>query len=160
MDEKFRAPENGFRTTKEEISAISQKVEGLLPSGREDAKVSPDEAISREIKNYGQIAPEVLLHPEYRIPEAAVERIVLDLSPETHDGKMSELVVILKEKGLRNALSVFEKMGNPHIEDDFHRYLVEYLKEGFAVPGLKEKSDMDKALGLSLYKISLPDSAA
>ena len=49
---------------------------------------------------------------------------MLDLMPEEHDGKMSELVDILQEKGVLNALSVVDKLNNPHIEDDFHRFLI------------------------------------
>ena len=37
-------------------------------------------------------------------------------------------------------------MKNPHISADFHRLLVQYLKSGFVIGGLKEKSDLWKSL--------------
>ena len=32
-------------------------------------------------------------------------------------------------------------MENPHISDDFHRFLIEYVREGYPVKDLKEGTD-------------------
>ena len=47
-------------------------------------------------------------------------------------------------------------MDNPHLTDDFHRVLVQYLKEGFPVKG-NTKTPIFKSLKMTLYEISLPE---
>ena len=51
-------------------------------------------------------------------------------------------------------------MGDAHIEDDFHRFLVEYIKEGFDVSDVKEKSPLWKQLHMTLFEIALPYESA
>ncbi|MCX6717864.1 MAG: DUF87 domain-containing protein, partial [Candidatus Taylorbacteria bacterium] len=46
---------------------------------------------------------------------------------------------------------------DPHIEDDFHRFLVQYIKAGFPVLNKDEKSPIFKALNMTLFEVSLPD---
>ncbi|MGM0629220.1 MAG: hypothetical protein ACQESA_02235 [Patescibacteria group bacterium] len=62
-----------------------------------------------------------------------------DLALERHDEKVKELLDVMEEKGIRNTLSVVDKMGDLHLEDDLHRALVQWIKAGYPVKGLKEK---------------------
>ena len=62
----------------------------------------------------------------------------MKLKPEMHDIIMEELLGIVVTKGVRNAFSVVEKMNSPHIDDDFHRLLIQYLKNGQVIFDLKE----------------------
>jgi len=48
-------------------------------------------------------------------------------------------------------------MNNPHIQDDFHRFLVQYIKAGYVIMGLDEKNPLAKTLGRTLFEITLPD---
>ena len=45
----------------------------------------------------------------------------------------------MEEKGIKNALTVMEKLNDPHVTDDFHRYLVRYIAAGLARQGLMKK---------------------
>src|SRR3989338_9837260 len=47
-------------------------------------------------------------------------------------------------------------MSNPHIDDDFHRILIQYLKTGQAGFDFKEGSPVYKALNMTLFEITLP----
>jgi len=96
------------------------------------------------------------LDDNYAFKKHEVESIVLDLSPEVHDVQMSELINILQEKGVLNTLSIINKLKNPHIEDDFHRFLTQYIKAGFRVAGGNEKNPVFKALKMTLFEVSLP----
>ena len=116
-------------------------------------KIEREKIISEKIHAY-EDAPKNVLHKDYAMPAEHTDAIVLELSPEEHDKKMEELVAILAEKGMLNTLSIIEKMGDPHIEDDFHRFLVQYVKAGFDMK--KEKSPVFKALSMTLYEIDLP----
>jgi hypothetical protein len=95
--------------------------------------------------------------PEYRMGQDEVQEMALNLDPENDDETMSELRGIMNEKGIRNAFSVLEKLNSPHLEDDFHRFLVQYLIVGMPIKGLSESQPVWKALHLTLYEIALPE---
>lgn len=115
-------------------------------------------ATTRETLAEYKAAPSATtLHPEYEIKSEKIEEIAVKLSPEEHDKQISELVKLAKEKGVKNALSVVEKMQNFHLTDDFHRFIAEYIKEGFTIPGMDIKEKISKGLNMSLYEILIPE---
>ncbi|MEX0935005.1 MAG: type IV secretory system conjugative DNA transfer family protein [Candidatus Paceibacterota bacterium] len=107
------------------------------------------------VKEYAE-APHEVITEERQLSSQEEEGIMLDLEPEEHDSKMNELLGIMHEKGIKNTLSIVRKMDDPHIEDDFHRLLVQYLKAGYPVEGLKESSDLAHALKMTLFEVVLP----
>lgn len=118
-----------------------------------------DLASAREVvAEYKKVPAKQTLHPEYEMKDDEIEEIVLKLSPEEHDRQIHQLVKMAKEKGIKNALSVVEKMANFHITDDFHRFVAEYLREGFTLPGIDKKDRLIKGLGMSLYEILIPEN--
>ena len=146
-----------FKTPEEELNYLRAKVsshEKILANKGES--IPQDEIIKKEITAHGDKNPKEVLDENYAFKKHEVESIVLDLSPEAHDAQMGELVGILQEKGVLNALSVVFKLKDPHIEDDFHRFLVQYIKAGFRVANEKEKSPLLKALKMTLFEVSLP----
>ncbi len=147
---QFTSPEEELRFLREQI-AIKEKA--LEKTGTSIDKV---QATHTTVAEYKKLPTQEVLHPNLQIPEKHQEQIVLDLAPETHDVKMAELLAILQEKGVKNTLALVDKMQNPHIEDDFHRFLVEYLRKGYPVSDLKEKAPIFKALNMVLYEIVLP----
>ncbi len=147
---QFTSPEEELRFLREQI-AIKEKA--LEKTGTSIDKV---QATHTTVAEYKKLPTQEVLHPSLQIPEKHQEQIVLDLAPETHDVKMAELLAILQEKGVKNTLALVDKMQNPHIEDDFHRFLVEYLRKGYPVSDLKEKAPIFKALNMVLYEIALP----
>ncbi|MFC1801836.1 helicase HerA domain-containing protein [Patescibacteria group bacterium] len=126
------------------------------PKFEETQEREPEKVISKQIESYKQAPVEDTLTEEYKITEEEVSGIKLKLAPEKHDDQMAELLLLLEEKGIKNTLSVVEKLEDPHLEDDFHRVLVQYIKEGYPIKNFKEKSPIRKALGMTLYEISLP----
>lgn len=148
-----------FKNPEEEILFLRERLKEKERS-RESILTTPErERLVREtIGEYQAREPEEILEEPYRAKEREVEKIVLELSPEEHDGTMEELLGILQERGLKNTLSVLEKMDNPHITDDFHRFLVQYIHHDSELSGLKEGSQLFKALHMKLYEIALPDT--
>src|SRR3990167_10573565 len=69
---------------------------------------------------------------------------------------MKIIINMLAAHGFRNALSVVEAMGSPHIDDDFHRILIQYLKTGQVNFDFKEGTPMYKSLHMTLFEITLP----
>ncbi len=147
-----------LRNQNEELSHIKNEVlhnEERL--GRKIGEAARDALISEEIKNYNK-KPDSILHPSYSIPAESIQTLALNLSPEPHDKKVESLLVLVHQKGIKNTLKVVEKLGDTHVEDDLHRFLIQYVKRGFDVKGLKEKTPLSKALHMTLYEVALPES--
>lgn len=163
MEPNFAYENKNFSSPQEELEYLRKIIaekESVLTSHPESPERTKEREaiISQEIKDYTEEDASKVLHESFQLPEKEKEDIVLDLSPETHDKKMEELLALLLSKGILNAINVARAFGNPHIENDFHRFLVEYIKSGYIAPGLKEKSPLDKTLRKTVYEIQLPEN--
>ncbi len=155
--EQFPKNENLIRTPEEEVELLRKKSDErhkeLIDRGQE---VSKEDVISEQITDHKKAPQEDLISKEMALSGEEIEELGLKLTPEEHDGQMKQLISLAKEKGFKNALAVVSKLQNPHIEDDFHRFLVAYIKEGYALKGLKEKTPVGRSLNMTLYEIQLP----
>lgn len=151
-----------LKTPEEELAFLRER---LLQKEKEIASLRMDrtpeeikQATHKEtIKEYRQAQTSEVLHKDYIMPAQKSEAIVLELSPEEHDEKISELLGIMQEHGIKNVLNIIEKMNDPHVQDDFERFLVQYIKSGFVIGGLSEKTPEFKALHMTLFEITLPE---
>lgn len=151
--------EHRFSSPQEELQFLRAEVARREQALAESGKAEEPEKITRDtVTAYGEVPVAEVLSPGHAMPEKETEKIVLDLTPEPHDKKMEELVGIAQVKGVKNALEIVSKLHNPHVYDDFHRFLVQYLKVGFSVPGLKERSPLWKPLHMTLYELLLPET--
>ncbi len=157
MDSNSFSTERPITNPTEEKNFINQEV-----ARREAIRVSEgvphtrEEVIGETLKEYKQIPSNEILHKSMDVGED-IHTIVGNLSPETHDRKIAELLKILNTKGIKNVISVIEKMGDEHLEDDFHRFLIQYVKKGMVVKGLPPKAPISKALHMTLYEVVLPE---
>src|SRR3989344_6844048 len=78
------------------------------------------------------------------------ESILLELTPDSNDKDMEELLGILQTKGFKAAVKELDRLNNPHLEDDFHRLLVQYRREGYAIPGLSKDEPLGRSLDYAL----------
>ncbi len=146
-------------TPHEELS----RVRGIVAERHLDARDSGESMTEHEVatdvvNQYASTTPNEVLHPDYALKDHQSTEIVLKLSPETHDSQMEQLLGILQEHGIRNALSVVEKMNSPHLYDDFHRLLIQFIAGGHSVIGLKESDPLWKPLHMTLFEVSLPEA--
>ena len=143
----------------EELSRVrGMAAERHLDAQKNNEPLTEHESSADVLNQYAGTKPSEVLHPEYALRDHQSTEIVLALSPETHDKQMEELLGILEQHGIRNALSVVEKMNNPHIYDDFHRLLVQFIAGGHSVSGLKESDPLWKPLHMTLFEVSLPEA--
>jgi len=147
-----------FKTPEEELdflrAHVAKREEELIGLGH--IEHTKENAIGGVIGEYKNIPAEKVVHESNIINRKEAEGIVLQLKPESHDSIMEELLGIVITKGVRNALSVMEAMGSPHIDDDFHRILIQYLKTGQVNIDIKEGTPFYKALNMTLFEITLP----
>lgn len=148
-----------FKNPEEELSFLRARLEQKEKEALEaKRKTSPEELTKEVIDEYQEKSPKEVMKKRAVMKEEEVEAVVLRLKPEAHDDKMEELLAIVLEKGISNALSVVERLKSPHIDDDFHRFLVQYLASVKKIPGLKEGGPLDKTLKMKLFEVSLPSA--
>jgi len=155
----FKGGDPKFTTPDEELEYLRAKVakheNELIDQGHFE---HAPEVARNVIIEYKEIPIENVVVKENIIKEKEQEGIVLKLKPEEHDVVMEELLGIVITKGVRNALSIVQNMNNPHIEDDFHRLLIQYIKTGQATPDVKEGTPLHKSLNMTLFEVTLPPS--
>lgn len=151
-------PQTPFKNREEEISHLRKLIAEKEKTLAEIGVKRDDLSSAREtLAEYKVVTAATALHPEYEIGKTEAAEIAIKLLPEEHDKKINELVKLAKEKGIKNALGIVEKMQNFHITDDFHRFVAEYLKEGFTIPGTDIKEKIAKGLNMTLYEILIPE---
>lgn len=146
-----------FKTPEEELSYLREKVaEHEKNLASQNIERSREQATTDTLNAYKKVDSAEVLHEEYRMPEKESEAVALALKPEEHDDQISELYGMLLERGIKNTLDMVARMQNPHLEDDFHRFLVQFLHTSGNIPGLKETSPEWKSLNLALFEVTLP----
>lgn len=151
VEQKFSNPEQELAYLRAQV----QEKERQLHERGERPMV--ERVISEQVRAYKEQPAPAVLAPQHMMPSVERGAIVLNLSPEAHDEKIAELLTILQERGLKNALGVVEAMNNPHIEDDFERFVVQYIKAGFPTR-VSDKDLLIKALKMTLFEITLPEA--
>lgn len=150
------SPEDELAYLREQIA----RKEAELATYKRDM---PREDIAHErILHHRMSGPETVLAPEFRMSERDAEKhadmLALNLDPEQNDETIAELRTVMEEKGIHNAFTILGKLNNAHLEDDFHRFLVQYLVVGMQPKGLAENQPEWKALRMTLYEIALPEA--
>ena len=146
-------------TPEEELAYLREQVIRKEAELTNSGVAERAQIISEKIHQH-RSATEEMLAPEYRINEATknseAEAILAELNLGGSEQAIKGLQKTMEEKGIKNALSVLEKLHDPHIADDFHRYLVQYIAAGLQVTGINEKMPRFQALNMTLYEIALP----
>jgi len=158
MEKSFLHEMPKFKNPEEELSYlrahIAKKEQELIQLGH--FETTNEDAITETILDYKELPKEEVLASSHILSKEEEGGVVLKLKPELHDTVMEELLGFVLTKGIRNTISIVEAMNNPHINDDFHRLLVQYLKTGEMVKDLLEGSYLDRALKMTLFEITLP----
>ncbi len=145
------------RSPEAERDFIQQKVEDrkreLSEKSGIESPVSEEDLILEQVGEYKKREFSEVIHPDTVLDEIELNKIVLDLSPEEHDDQMQELISLVKNKGIKNALRVVDKMKSPHIQDDFHRFLVAYVKKGYS-DGVGRRSEFGRELNMVLFEVT------
>jgi hypothetical protein len=148
---KFKSPEEELAFLRAHVAERERKAVESGTGGGDGAEAR------KTLEAYAKTESKEILHEKAKLSEEKMEALVLNLRPESHDRQMEELLGILLENGIKNALDVVEAMDDPHLTDDFHRFLVQYLAATGGVPGLKENNPLWKGTHMKLFEITLPE---
>lgn len=155
MESSFLKEVPKFTTPEEELNFLRAEVakrERFSPG--ETSEEKKESAIKSAVEEYKTIPQNEVLHKSHAMSSKDSESIVLKLKPETHDSIMEELLGLLITKGVKNAFQVVEGLKNPHIDDDFHRLLIQYLKTDGTM--VKEGTPLYRSLHMTLFEVTLP----
>ncbi len=156
----MEGPLRPLANPEDELAYLRQQVALKEAELRQMREQPAREEVAQERLLAHRTAAEHVLAPEYRLSPEASHELAKGLAPEANDETIRELKVLMEEKGIKNAFAVLEKLNNPHLEDDFHRFLVQYVISGMSPSGLPEGQPTWKALRMTLYEIALPEPTA
>ncbi len=162
MQPEGRTPEiHTFASPEEELKYLRERVaeKEHAISAKEAEPVKKEAAISQTITEYAK-DPTVKLEEHLILENPQYEKVLERMASIPHREKMRELYRNLAEKGVLSSLKMVQALGSPHLEDDFHGVLVDYIKTGVVVPGLDKEGDLSKALHMTLYEVTLPFAGA
>ena len=150
-----------FSSHEEEIiflrEQLAKKENALAESGVE---INREKLAHTTVVEYKDASSDIPRPPGMQLPKSEEKELVLRLKPETHDNTMEELLAVMLSRGINAALKIVEELKNPHIDADFHRFLVQYLCETHSLPGLKDSTELWKAIDMKLFEITLPEPEA
>lgn len=152
--EKFNSPEEELAYLRERVKNKERELNA------DNSRFEKARIAKREVQEYQAVPVKEVLHDTYAFTENEVSRFALNLDPEPHDTQIDELLRMVSEKGIKNALRVAAKMKSAHLDDDLHRALVQYIAEGLPAKDIKPNTELWRALHMVLYEVSLPTHGA
>jgi len=149
-----------FATPEAEISFLREKIGEKERELREKKlPFETGDVVKAEISRYKDTLSKQVLDDTYALAEHDIESIILNLSPELHDKKMEELLGIFREKGIKNTMTVLGGFKDPHLEDDFHRFLVQYIGHDYDKKDVNLKERAFRGVEMTLYEVALAEEA-
>ena len=126
--------ENKIMTPEEELDILKKRITQLeANTEKEGLEKGREELTKKAIREHAEQKPEEILDKKYIISKEEVrrdaERIAkLSGIESLHEKKMRELLQIVEDRGILNAITIVRDLKDPHLEDDFHDSLVAYLQ--------------------------------
>jgi hypothetical protein len=147
-----------FQTPEEEILHLRTLLEQKKEQSKGfESRFTPEHHAHTVVREYIQTPPEQVIAPAKVITTGERHQLLAWLTPKSTDEQVQSLAQVMADKGVRNALSLAESMGSSEVEDDFQRFLVQYLLSGHDVRNDVSKEEW-KALHFVLFEIILPDA--
>jgi hypothetical protein len=151
-----------FNSPEEEIAylraQISNREKELHLRGGEVGPTDIEVVAKQELREYGAFTPKMVLNPSYQLPET--ERFAQTEQISTSASPIEDILQLAEEKGIKNALSVLEKVDNAYVIDEVHRHLIEMIRGGASIPDLKENVPPWHIMHLTLFEVTLPELKA
>lgn len=153
MDTTLKSPEEEIVFLRSRIQEKVEKSKGF--EGRFTEKDHAHEVV----QEYRQKPVEKVIAPALTMSTSEKHRLIEWLSPRETDAQVEMLAQVMADKGIKNAFVMAEEMNNPELEDDFERFLVQYLLSGHEIKNTLSKEEW-KALHMKLFEVVLPEAGA
>ncbi|MBX9906598.1 DUF87 domain-containing protein [Patescibacteria group bacterium] len=158
MSEFFtKAP---FKTPEEEIAYLRERIalrEREIVSAGSDTAPEYKKIAHEELRQYATGAPEVILPPSRQISPAL--RVGFAKELESAKNKVEEVLHIAEEYGIKNVLSILDKVSDVFVFDAAHDALIAHIKAGKKVAEYKEGAPTWDVFHMTLFSVALPEVA-
>lgn len=148
-----------FKNSQEEIAflreEIAKKEREMLGRNAEYDAADYETLARQEIKEYGEVSPDVALPKERHIDEHTLAKTRESVS--TSSENVREVLDVIHEHGIRNGLTLLEKIDDPFVTDEVHRALVNELRNDVQIADLKEGVPPWQVLHMTLFEVSFPE---
>ncbi|MEZ4104513.1 MAG: type IV secretion system DNA-binding domain-containing protein [Candidatus Paceibacterota bacterium] len=153
IPKQFTTPEEEIAYLREQIAKREQELLARTP----EVDQSDVEAVGKqEIREYASFTPKMVLEKNHQLKDTAIAISAEQVSVASDP--VEEIMQVATEKGIKNALTVLEKIDNAYLVDEVHRRLVEYIKSGVEMQDLKEGTPAWHVLHMTLYEVTLPET--
>ena len=151
MNPQFTTPEEEIAYLRAQVSEKMERVKGF------EGRFTEKDRAHEVVREYKDTPIEKVIAPEAHISAGEQHRLLEWLTPKETDQQVNMLFQVMAEKGIKNAFKVSESLNSPQVEDDFERFVVQYLISGHEVKNNLGKDEW-KALHMKLFEIVLPDA--
>lgn len=152
LRQQFSTPEEEVQYLRDQLAVRERELLARTP----EIDQTDIETLGRqELQTYAQFTPKMVLTKDHALDEPALAASV-ELANVAND-PVAEVMTLVFEKGIRNALSVLEKIDNAYVVDEVHRQIIESLRGGATMQGLKENVAPWHMLNMTLYEVTLPE---
>jgi hypothetical protein len=151
MDPTFKTPQEEIEFLRSQISSKVEKAKGF------ESRFSEKDHATEVVRDYKSTPLDQVVPIQAQVSGGEKHKLLEWLTPKETDEQVRMLSQVMAEKGVKNALSVAEDLNDPQVEDDFERYLVQYLISGHEVKNNISLEEW-KALHMKLFEIVLPSA--
>ena len=153
-----QTPQKKFSSPEEEIAflrqEIAQREQEILSRNKEMDALDRETVGTEVVRQYAEHDPSMILSKDHLLDPRIVAEAQGSVEMSAH--KVEEIIRIAQEKGVRNALSVLERMDNAFLTDEVHKSLVAMVRTERTVADLKEGEPLFKVLSMTLFEVALP----
>lgn len=149
---------NEFTTPEEEVAHLREQLKNKMEKakGFED-RFTPSDHAHEVVSDYREIPLEKVIAPSAQMSAGEKHKLIEWLTPRHTDEQVLMLAQVMAEKGIKNAFDVASELNSPEIEDDFERFLVQYLITNHDIENDVSKEEW-KSLHMKLFEIVLPEA--
>jgi hypothetical protein len=154
-DSRFASPEQELAFLRAQVEEKERRLREL--EQRSNSAERKEVAAHETLQEYHATPNNDVLLEQYKMSPDEISLAALELPQDLDDEIVEELLLMTQEKGIKNTLAVVEELGSPHVEDDFHRALVQIVTRKKELVSINEKQPLYDELNVTLFEITLPD---
>lgn len=146
-----------FSTPEEEIDYLRRQIEEKeIAMQNMPRRVTSFEHAASTIKEHSEKSIENVYENNHRVLSKDIIEVLKSVGNKNTKKQVMELASIMQDDGVRFAMEIAEKLNKPEIEDDFHKFLINYILSGQEnIFKSIDKAEW-KAMHLKLFEIVPP----
>ncbi len=147
-----------FTTPEEEVQHLRAQLKEKMERAKGFENRFKDVDHAHEVVREYRAAPiEKVVAPVMQITAGEKHRLIEWLTPRKTDEQVDMLAQVMADKGIKNAIEAASELNNPEVEDDFERFIVQYLVGDHEIKNNLSKDEW-RSVNMRLFEIVLPEA--